>query len=105
MLIRLLEGLFRGDLQQDEQPSPKKEKKQDELRIIIPEQFRDDVENLKKYVGEANWKPGLEIELTLQELLSICARTRKRSDAYAKLITYMNNELQITLKIKKNGRK
>lgn len=105
MLIRLLEGLFRGDLQQDEQPAPKKKKKQEEVKVIIPEQFKDDVENLKKYVGEANWKPGLEIELTLQELLSICARTRKRSDAYAKLITYMNNELQITLKIKKNGRK
>ena len=82
-------------------PLQKKGKKQEEVKVIIPEQFKDDVENLKKYVGESNWKPGLEIELTLQELLSICARARKRSDAYAKLITYMNNELQITLKIKK----
>ena len=101
MLIRLLEGLFRGDLQQDKQPSLKKDKKQEEIKVIIPEQYRNDVENLKNYVGEDNWAPGLEIELTLQELLSICARTRKRSDAYAKLITYMHNELNINLKIKK----
>lgn len=101
MIFSMLEGLFQDELRHDEQPALKNEKPQKAECVIVPEQYRDDVENLKKYVGEDNWAPGLEIELTLQELLSICARTRKRSDAYAKLITYMHNELNIDLKIKK----
>ena len=67
---------------------------------IIPLQYRDDVERLKTYVGDENWKSGLAIELELKELLSICPRERKRSDAFKKLIAYLKDEQQITLNIK-----
>ena len=67
---------------------------------IIPLQFRDDVEKLRSYVGDENWKPGLAIELELKELLSICPRERRRSDAYQKLIAYLKDEQKIELKIK-----
>lgn len=101
MIIKLLEELFCHELRTTEQPSLKKEnEKPQKIKVIIPEQFKDDVEKLKNHVGDENWLPGLVIELTLQELLAICPRNRKRSDAYAKLIAYMNDELQITLKIK-----
>lgn len=70
---------------------------------IVPKQFRDDVKKMKAYVGAENWIAGLKMELTLQELLIICPRERKRSDAYRKLINYLASELGITLNIKKKG--
>ncbi len=70
---------------------------------IVPSQFNDDVERLKDYVGAEYWKSGLVIELHLQELLSICPRDRKRSDAYKKLIDYLADEQNITLIIKSKG--
>lgn len=69
-------------------------------KVIVPLQFRDDVERLKVYVGDENWKEGLEISLSLQELLSICPRERRRSDAFRKLIAYLKDELNILLTIK-----
>lgn len=70
---------------------------------IIPLQYRDDIENLKTYVGEENWKAGLEISLYLSELLSICPRERRRSDSYRKLIAYLDDELNIKLTIKRRS--
>ena len=67
---------------------------------IIPLQYRDDVKKLKTYVGEENWKAGLEISLYLSELLTICPRERKRSDSFRKLIAYLDDELNIKLTIK-----
>ena len=73
--------------------------------IVIPLHFRDDVENLKSYVGDENWKSGLTIEFELKELLSICPRQRKRSDSYRKLIAYLDEELKIKITIKKKEKR
>ena len=102
MFFGLMEALFGFDWRQPEQkPSLKtdmpliiKEK------AIVPLQFRDDVEKLKNYVGNENWKAGLEISLYLSELLAICPRERKRSDSFRKLIAYLDDELNIKLNIK-----
>lgn len=102
MMMRLMEALFGFDWRQPEQkpslktdvPLIKKEK------AIVPLQFRDDVDKLKSYVGEENWKTGLEISLYLSELLTICPRERKRSDSFRKLIAYLDDELNIKLNIK-----
>ena len=67
---------------------------------IVPPQYRDDVENLKSFVGKENWEPGLEIKLELRDLLALCPRERRRSDAYKKLIAYLKDECQIELIIK-----
>ena len=69
--------------------------------LIVPLQYRDDVEKLRSYVGDENWKPGLTIELELRDLLSICPRERRRSDAFKKLIDYLKDEQKIDLNIKK----
>ena len=101
MLITLLEKLF-GDVRQIpkqltlEETTPQLISK----TTIIPLQYRDDIENLKTYVGEENWKTGMEISLYLSELLTICPRERKRSDSYRKLIAYLDDELNIKLTIK-----
>ena len=102
MLMSFMEALFGFDWRQPEQkpslktdmPLIKKEK------VIVPLQYRDDVDKLKSYVGEENWKAGLEIAITLQEMLMICPRQRKRSDSYRKLIAYLDDELNIKLIIK-----
>ena len=102
MFFGLMEALFGLGLRHHEQPSSLKTNMPQEKNntTIVPPQYRDDVERLKTYVGEANWKPGLEIKLELKELLAICPRERKRSDSYRKLIGYLDDELKIKLTIK-----
>lgn len=102
MMMRLMEALFGFDWRQPEQkPSLKTNMPQEKNNTtIVPPQYRDDVENLKSFVGKENWKPGLEIKLELKDLLAICPRERRRSDAYKKLITHLKNDYQIQLIIK-----
>lgn len=45
-------------------------------------------------------KTGLCIETTLQEILGICPRERKRSDAYKGQVGYLERSYNITLIIK-----
>lgn len=59
-----------------------------------------DVRSLRQYVGEAGFKSGLCIEVTLRELLSVVPRKRRRTDAYATLVKYLKDEYDITLTIK-----
>ena len=67
---------------------------------IVPEKFREDVAALTTYVGEARFKSGLTIEVTLAELLGVVPRNRRRTDAYDALVKYLKSELDITLTIK-----
>lgn len=67
---------------------------------IVPEKFREDVAALTKYVGEARFKSGLTIEVTLAELLNVVPRNRRRTDAYSSLVKYLKDECDITLTIK-----
>ena len=107
MMMRLMEALFGVDWRQPEQkPSLKTEMPPKATeKTIVPIQYRDDVDKLRAYVGEENWKAGLEISLYLYELLSICPRERKRSDAFKQLRAYLKDELQITLNIKTKKKK
>ena len=102
MMMRLMEALFGFDWRQPEQkPSLKTNMPQEKNNTtIVPPQYRDDVENLKSFVGKENWEPGLEIKLELRDLLALCPRERRRSDAYKKLIAYLKDECQIELIIK-----
>ena len=74
--------------------------KQKTTAHIVPEKFREDIAALTKYVGEARFKSGLTIEVTLAELLNVVPRNRRRTDAYAALVKYLRDECQITLTIK-----
>lgn len=67
---------------------------------LIP--IEQDVMFLKQYIGETGFKSGLCIEITLQDLLSVVPRKRRRTDAYTTLVKYLNNEYNITLTIKTN---
>lgn len=61
-----------------------------------------DVMSLKQYVGEIGFKSGLCIDITLQDLLSVVPRKRRRTDAYTALVRYLKDEWDITLTIKSN---
>ena len=66
--------------------------------VIVPERFRSDIEALKEYGLQL--EPGISIEVTLSEMLTICPRERRRVDSYKALISYLKVEFNITLIIK-----
>lgn len=70
-----------------------------EIAQIIPVNFKDDVTALTNYIGKARFKSGLNIEISLSELLTIVPRSRQRSNAYNSLIKYLQDEQKITLTI------
>ena len=69
---------------------------------ITPEKFKDDVEALVKYIGEEHFISGLNIEVTLSELLAVIPRKRRRTEAYNALVNYLREERNIILIIKTN---
>lgn len=62
-----------------------------------------DVEALQKKYGD--FKTGLCITETLQDLLILCPRTRPRTDAYQGLVSYLKAEYGVTLNIKSRKKK
>lgn len=69
---------------------------------IVPDKFREDIKLLSAYVGENRFESGLSIEVTLNELLSIIPRKRRRKDAYDALVKYLKDERNIILTINTN---
>ncbi|MBD8038947.1 hypothetical protein H9625_00525 [Phocaeicola sp. Sa1CVN1] len=61
--------------------------------------YESDVEALKKAYS-TSFATGLSIETTLKEMLELCPRERKRTDAYQGLISYLKKNYGITLIIK-----
>ena len=62
-----------------------------------------DVEALQKKYGD--FKTGLCITETLQDLLTLCPRNRARTDAYNALVNFLLAEYGVTLTIKSRKRK
>jgi hypothetical protein len=74
-------------------------------KIEKKEKYEDEVKALARHFG------GLQagttgLCITLQEILKICPRDRKRSDAYNGLISYLaSKKIELTIKSRKHGRK
>ncbi len=67
---------------------------------IVGSKFSDDIKNLRE---RFTMNPGTEIIITLQELLKICPRERKRSDAYRGLIEELKRQkITLTIQSRKN---
>lgn len=71
--------------------------RQNNSRIMTNNKYDEDVNALAKHYGGLESKT--ELCITLQEILSLCPRERRRSDAYVGLISYLNTEYNIKLKI------
>ena len=67
--------------------------------IIIPERYRTDIEALQTYIGK-HLESGLCITVSLQEILNVCSRDRKKVDAFNGLTRFLADEMNITLIIK-----
>lgn len=83
------------------------ENHQNTVKIIVPEQFRDDVKALCDYSGLSELHRGMEIKMSLQEALSVIPRKRRRVDSYNALIEFLSSEMGVNLiinsqKTKKN---
>ncbi len=70
--------------------------KENTKTVIIPENMKSDLDALKGYVGH-DLSNGLCITVTLKELLTVCPRERKKTDAYARLVAFLKDELNVTL--------
>lgn len=64
---------------------------------IVPDKFMEDVGLLSAYVGVDQFVSGLSIEVSLNELLSVVPRKRRRKDAYEALVKYLKDERNISL--------
>lgn len=104
MLGNLMNIFFDGTLEESSErqvreTTPGVIEKSSSIAKPIPEKYEKDVEALRKKYGE-NFKTGLCIEITLKELLEICPRERRRTDAYTGLISFLKGKMGITLNIK-----
>lgn len=70
----------------------------------IPDKFKNDIEALKKKYGES-FKSGLCINISLQEILMIIPKQRKRQDAYTGLISFLKSKMGIELNITSQKKK
>lgn len=67
--------------------------------IIIPSRFREDIDALKNYIGR-ELTTGIFIELSLEEMLEVIPRKRRRKDAYDKLVKFLADEMNVIVTIK-----
>ena len=66
--------------------------------------YDSDIANLRLLYRD-RFKPGFYITTSLQDLLRICPRERKRADAYTGLISYLKKQYGVTLIITSNKTK
>ena len=97
MLIRNLYFLFCGSESQDGRSVCAPDVIDKSTQVIIPEKFKEDIEQLEKYGVEL--RSGLCIELELSELLEILPRERRRKDVYNKLVKCLADKMDIKLVI------
>lgn len=64
----------------------------------IPKKYKEDIEALQEHYGDA-FQTGLCIKINLQEILRLCPRERCRIDAYRGLVTHLEKNWGIELKI------
>ena len=78
---------------QEQEISPSKE--QNKVEKVVRGKFLRDLEALRD--SGYSLSSGSKIEITLQEILKICPRDRKRVDAYISLKSYLNDEFNCSL--------
>ena len=103
MLRNLFSSLFDFNSRKDLEDEHVEEKvvaapvKKNSVSTPTISKYDADIESLKTTYGEL--KPGMAIEITLQGLLTICPRNRKRIEAYNGLVSELKKR-GVTLNIK-----
>lgn len=65
------------------------------IKTVIPAKFESDVKALCDYAGVANLVRGMEIKMSLQEILAIIPRNRRRIESYQSLIAFLADEMGV----------
>ena len=102
MVLNLLNRLFGSSI--DALPNSSvavEEKKKDSKR---EEKYGSDIEALKQKYG-VEFKSGVCIEIPLKNIINLCPRERRKTDAYTGLVGYLKSEYGVTLKITSNKTK
>lgn len=109
MLIENLNSILFGSTRNCVVPKRQEETKTIQPDVIAktdskttkPLKYQNDLEALKNEYGELP----TELCIDLQELLRICPRDRRRIDAYIGLVSYLEKEEGIKLKITSRKKK
>lgn len=99
MLGNLMNIFFDGTLEESSERQVRESDVCPDVSEKTNTKYKKDIEALREKYGE-NFNTGLCIEITLKELLEICPRERKRTDAYTGLISFLKGKMGITLNIK-----
>lgn len=67
--------------------------------VIIPKEFEGDVKAICDYAGITELKRGMAIRMTLQEILAIIPKTRRRIESYKQLIKFLNDDMGVALEL------
>ena len=69
-------------------------------KTIIPVRFQSDIKALCDYAGVDELSSGMNIKMTLQDILTIIPKKRARTDSYRQLIQFLKDEMGVSLEIK-----
>lgn len=99
MLGNLMNIFFDGTLEESSERQVRESDVCPDVSEKTNTKYKKDIETLREKYGDS-FSTGFCIEVTLKELLEICPRERKRTDAYTGLISFLKGKLGITLNIK-----
>lgn len=103
MLVELLNRFF-GGCREETPPRPNVAVGVKEKDSKREEKYCTDIEALKKQYGD-KFRSGVCIETSLKEIINLCPRERRRTDAYTGLVGYLKSEYGVILKITSNKTK
>lgn len=75
------------------------EENHQQIKTIIPAWFQSEVKALCDYAGMTELTRGMEIRMTLQEILTVIPKTRRRIESYQPLVSFLSDEMGVTLEL------
>lgn len=69
------------------------------IKTIIPAKFQSDIKALCDYAGVVELTRGMEIKMTLQEILAIIPKNRRRIESYQSLRAFLADEMGVALEL------
>ena len=69
------------------------------IKTIIPAKFQSDIKALCDYAGVVELTRGMEIKMTLQEILAIIPKNRRRIESFQSLTAFLADEMGVTLEL------
>lgn len=69
------------------------------IKTIIPAKFQSDINALCDYAGVVELNRGMEIKMSLQEILTIIPKSRRRIESYNSLVSFLSDEMGVALEL------